>query len=126
VIEVANDLRIDVKLQIDGVTQTVQVAAAASMMQTEDQSISQVIDRQRPFDLPLNDNVTGFAKARTRRMICSLPDPAAQNGRLPRASSRLVGRGCPAALISSESRNAPGTVIRATVCFFGGKLRPLR
>jgi hypothetical protein len=49
---------------------TVQVAAAASMMQTEDQSISQVIDRRRTIDLPLNDN--GFAKARTRRMICSI------------------------------------------------------
>jgi len=54
VIEVGNNLRIDVKLQVGGVTQTVQVDAAASMVQTEDQSISQVIDRQRTIDLPLN------------------------------------------------------------------------
>ncbi len=54
VIEVGNNLRIDVKLQVGGVTQTVQVTAGASMVQTEDQSISQVIDRQRTIDLPLN------------------------------------------------------------------------
>ncbi|HTZ59360.1 MAG TPA: carboxypeptidase-like regulatory domain-containing protein, partial [Acidobacteriaceae bacterium] len=54
VIEVGNELRIDVKLQVGGVSQTVQVQAAASMVQTEDQSLSQVIDRQRTVDLPLN------------------------------------------------------------------------
>ncbi|HEV2272713.1 MAG TPA: TonB-dependent receptor [Acidobacteriaceae bacterium] len=54
VIQVGNNLRIDVKLQVGGVTQTVQVNAAASMVQTEDQSISQVIDKQRTVDLPLN------------------------------------------------------------------------
>ncbi len=54
VIEVGNNLRIDIKLQVGGVTQTVQVTAGASMVQTEDQSISQVIDRQRTIDLPLN------------------------------------------------------------------------
>ena len=54
VIQVGNELRIDVKLQVGGVAQTVQVTAAASMVQTEDQSISQVIDRQRTVDLPLN------------------------------------------------------------------------
>ena len=54
VIQVGNELRIDVKLQVGGVSQTVQVQAAASMVQTEDQSISQVVDRQRTVDLPLN------------------------------------------------------------------------
>jgi hypothetical protein len=54
VIQVGNELRVDVKLQVGGVAQTVQVTAAASMVQTEDQSISQVIDRQRTVDLPLN------------------------------------------------------------------------
>ncbi len=53
-IQVGNNLRIDVKLSVGGVTQTVQVNAGASMVQTEDQSISQVIDRQRTIDLPLN------------------------------------------------------------------------
>ena len=54
VIEVGNNLRVDVKLQVGAVSQTVQVNSAASMVQTEDQSISQVIDRQRTIDLPLN------------------------------------------------------------------------
>ncbi|MDT7816882.1 MAG: hypothetical protein QOJ42_6798, partial [Acidobacteriaceae bacterium] len=54
VIQVGNQLRVDVKLQVGGVAQTVQVTAAASMVQTEDQSISQVVDRQRTVDLPLN------------------------------------------------------------------------
>jgi hypothetical protein len=51
---VGNELRVDVKLQVGGVSQTVQIQAAASMVQTEDQSISQVVDRQRTVDLPLN------------------------------------------------------------------------
>ena len=54
VIQVGNELRVEVKLQVGGVSQTVQVQAAASMVQTEDQSISQVVDRQRTVDLPLN------------------------------------------------------------------------
>jgi Carboxypeptidase regulatory-like domain len=54
VIQVGNELRIEVKLQVGGVSQTVQVQAAASMVQTEDQSITQVVDRQRTVDLPLN------------------------------------------------------------------------
>lgn len=54
VIQVGNNLRIDVKLQVGGVTQTVQVNAEASMVQTEDQAVSQVIDKQRVIDLPLN------------------------------------------------------------------------
>lgn len=54
VIQVGNQLRVDVKLQVGGVSQTVQVQSAASMVQTEDQSITQVVDRQRTVDLPLN------------------------------------------------------------------------
>src|SRR5579875_3396348 len=54
VIQVGNDLRIDVALRVGGVTQTVQVNAEASMVQTEDQAVSQVIDQKRVVDLPLN------------------------------------------------------------------------
>ena len=53
-IRVGNNLRIDLVLQVGGVTQTVQVNANASMVQTEDQSVSQVIDPQRIVDIPLN------------------------------------------------------------------------
>jgi carboxypeptidase family protein len=54
IIEVGNNLRIDVSLKVGGATQTVQVDADASMVQTEDQAVSQVIDKQRVIDLPLN------------------------------------------------------------------------
>ena len=54
VIQVGNDLRIDVTLKVGGAAETVQVDAEASMVQTEDQSVSQVIDQQRMVDIPLN------------------------------------------------------------------------
>jgi Carboxypeptidase regulatory-like domain/TonB dependent receptor-like, beta-barrel len=54
VIQVGNNLRIPITLQVGGATQTVQVDAQASMVQTEDQSVSQVIDSKRVVDLPLN------------------------------------------------------------------------
>jgi hypothetical protein len=54
VIEVGNNLRVDMSLKVGGGTQTVQVDAQASMVQTEDQSVSQVIDSKRVIDLPLN------------------------------------------------------------------------
>jgi hypothetical protein len=54
VIQVGNNLQIPLVLQVGGVTQTVQVNAQASMVQTEDQAVSQVIDAQRVTDLPLN------------------------------------------------------------------------
>jgi hypothetical protein len=54
VIQVGNNLRIDVSLKVGASTQTVEVDAEASMVQTEDQSVSQVIDAQRVVDLPLN------------------------------------------------------------------------
>src|SRR5580704_12681293 len=41
VIQVGNNLRVDVTLKVGGVAQTVQVDAEASMVQTEDQSVSQ-------------------------------------------------------------------------------------
>ena len=54
IIQVGNNLRIDVTLKVGGAAETVQVDAEASMVQTEDQSVSQVIDKQRVVDLPLN------------------------------------------------------------------------
>lgn len=54
VIQVGNNLRIEGALQVGAVTQTVQVDAQAPMVQTEDQSVSQVIDQQRVVDIPLN------------------------------------------------------------------------
>ncbi len=54
VIQVGNNLRVDVSLKVGGAAETVQVDASASMVQTEDQAVSQVIDSQRMVDIPLN------------------------------------------------------------------------
>ncbi len=54
VIQVGNNLRVNVTLQVGAAAETVQVDAQASMVQTEDQSVSQVIDQQRMVDIPLN------------------------------------------------------------------------
>ncbi len=53
-IQVGNNLRIDVTLKVGGAAQTIEVNAEASMVQTEDQAVSQVIDQQRMVDIPLN------------------------------------------------------------------------
>jgi len=53
-IQVGNNLHLDLKLNVGGVTQTVQVDSEAPMVQTEEQSVSQVIDQQRMVDIPLN------------------------------------------------------------------------
>jgi hypothetical protein len=54
VIEVGNNLRIDAQLKVGATSETIQVTANASMVQTEDQAVSQVIDSKRVIDLPLN------------------------------------------------------------------------
>ncbi len=54
VIQVGNNIRLNVTLQVGGITQTIQVNAGAAMVQTDDQSVSQVIDQQRVVDIPLN------------------------------------------------------------------------
>lgn len=54
VIQVGNDLRIDVELQVGAVTQTVEVNSGASLVQTQDQSVSQVVDKRTIIDMPLN------------------------------------------------------------------------
>ncbi|WP_263354768.1 TonB-dependent receptor [Acidicapsa acidisoli] len=54
VIEVGNNLHIDIVFRLGDVAQTVKVNADASMVQTEDQSVSQVIDPHRIVDMPLN------------------------------------------------------------------------
>ncbi len=51
---VGNNVQINVALQVGAVTQEVQVAANAAMVETQDTSISEVIDQRRIIDLPLN------------------------------------------------------------------------
>ena len=54
VLQVGNDVPVNVSMQLGGVTQEVRVTADTVMVQTEDTSISEVIDQRRIVDLPLN------------------------------------------------------------------------
>ena len=54
VLEVGNQAVLNIKLRIGDTTQEVRVTADAAMVQTQDTSISEVIDRRRIIDLPLN------------------------------------------------------------------------
>jgi hypothetical protein len=54
VLHVADNVALDVTLKVGAMTTSVEVNAGATMVQTQDTSISEVIDRQRIDDLPLN------------------------------------------------------------------------
>ena len=54
VLQVGNNVQVNVTLQVGAVSQEVQVAANASMVETQDTSISEIIDQRRIIDLPLN------------------------------------------------------------------------
>ena len=53
-LQVANNVQINVALQIGSLNQQVQVTADAAMVQTQDTTISEVVDQRRIVDLPLN------------------------------------------------------------------------
>ena len=54
ILQVAENLTQNVALQVGALTETVEVQAGASMVETRDSSISHVIETQRIMDLPLN------------------------------------------------------------------------
>ncbi|MBS1854618.1 MAG: TonB-dependent receptor [Acidobacteria bacterium] len=54
VLEVGNNIQINVGMQLGTVSESVKVSAQADMVQTSDNTISQVIDQRRIVDLPLN------------------------------------------------------------------------
>jgi hypothetical protein len=53
-LQVASNVEQNVVMQIGAVTETVEVVANAAMVETKENSISQVIDQQKIVDLPLN------------------------------------------------------------------------
>ena len=53
-LQVGNNVQINVALQVGGVTQEVLVSADAAMVETQDTSVSDVIDQRRIVELPLN------------------------------------------------------------------------
>ena len=54
VLQVGENIVQNISLQLGSVTETVEVQAAANMVETKDNSISQVIEQQKIVDLPLN------------------------------------------------------------------------
>jgi Carboxypeptidase regulatory-like domain/TonB dependent receptor len=54
VVQVANNVELNVTMQIGTVSESIEVTAAANMVETKDNAISQVIDQKRIVDLPLN------------------------------------------------------------------------
>jgi len=54
ILEVGKQVTLNVVLRIGDTTQAVEVAADAAMVQTQDTSVSEVVDQRRIIDLPLN------------------------------------------------------------------------
>ena len=54
VLQVASNISVNVQLQIGTVSETVDVRSSATMLETKDNSIAEVIDSRRMVDLPLN------------------------------------------------------------------------
>jgi hypothetical protein len=53
-LQVGNNVQIDVHMQLGAIAERVEVSAQASMVETRDNTVSQVIDEKRIVDLPLN------------------------------------------------------------------------
>jgi hypothetical protein len=53
-LQVGNNVQVNATLAIGAVTQTIEVSANAAMVETQNTSVSEVIDQQRIMDLPLN------------------------------------------------------------------------
>ena len=54
ILQVGTNVAVNVALNVGSVTQEMRVAANAAMVETEDTSISSVVDQRRIVDLPLN------------------------------------------------------------------------
>jgi hypothetical protein len=97
-----------------GATGRFRLLAAASMMQTEDQSLPQVIDRQRTIRPATEGQRDGVCEGTNKKndlqyYLIRQRRTGDFHGQAP------VLWAAAALLISSESRNASSTVIRATV-----------
>ncbi len=54
VLQVANNVEVNVSMQVGSVSESVEVTANAAMVETKENAISQVVDQQRIIELPLN------------------------------------------------------------------------
>jgi hypothetical protein len=54
VLEVGNNIRVNVTMEVGSVSETVEVKANASLVETKENSVSSVVDQQRITELPLD------------------------------------------------------------------------
>jgi hypothetical protein len=54
VLEVGNNIQVNAAMQVGGVSESVEVSAGASMVETKENAVSQVINQRQVNDLPLN------------------------------------------------------------------------
>jgi hypothetical protein len=54
ILQVGNNVQINVALQVGAVNQEMRVSANAAMVETQDTTVSEVVDQRRIIDLPLN------------------------------------------------------------------------
>ena len=89
VLQVQQTERIDFKLEVGQATQTVEVAANAALLSTENATVGTVIEEQRIMDLPLNGrsyfSLVALSSQRDYR-ICTRRAGGRPSGRLARRS----------------------------------------
>jgi hypothetical protein len=76
VLQVGNNVQINVALELGSLSESVKVTAAAGMVETRENSVSQVIDQARIVDLPLN------GRAATQLILLAGAANSAPNGEL--------------------------------------------
>jgi hypothetical protein len=54
VLQVANNVEVNVTMQLGAVSESIEVTANASMVETKDSGVAQVVDQSKVVDLPLN------------------------------------------------------------------------
>jgi len=75
ILQVGANVQLNAKLQVGSISQRLEVSADATMVDTQDTSVSQVIDQRRIVDLPLNGRLA------TDLIVCSLfATPAFKRG----------------------------------------------
>jgi Carboxypeptidase regulatory-like domain len=76
VLQVGNNLQINARLEVGAVTENVQVTASANMVETKDNTVSQVVNQRQIVDLPLN------GRQPTQLIVISGAATPAPNGNL--------------------------------------------
>src|SRR4051794_8374460 len=76
VLQVGNNFQINARLQVGAVTENVQVTASANMVETKENTVSQVVNQEQIVDLPLN------GRQPTQLIVVSGAATPAPNGNL--------------------------------------------